>query len=98
MRSWWHAGEEYAVAVYSQRVFLIAAIAIALFVCFWLVGSIFHRTEFLPFAAAAFALRIIVERRRAIIFTLDEFIYRPLFGSPVKFTFNGKSPTEDRQW
>jgi hypothetical protein len=78
LSSWWHAGEEGALVVFTKRVlarFLFVSIA---FVGFWIFIPLFHQRPLALALLAAVALpRVLVEARRAIIFTETQLIYRP---------------------
>jgi len=89
---WWNQGETQAVMVYRAKVALpmlvLTAVVLAPFIAF----SDMRRPGSGPFIVAMwllFTVPILIRRRRAAIFTTDLFLYRPVFGRPLKVPLNG---------
>jgi hypothetical protein len=82
--------EEHAIAVYRPGLILPLAILTFVTVLSWITisGSIQDYTFFLIFWSV-FAVPIALRRRSAAIFTQDAFIFRPIFGQPLKVHFAG---------
>ena len=85
LRNWWKDGQAEAVAVYPARLLLpltlLTAIVLVLYVT--LPDSRSFYWFFLVYWAAC-ALPLLVRRRRAGIFTPEAFLYRPVFGQPLR--------------
>jgi len=78
---WWHAGEDGANVVYSSRIGVYVVIEFLVLAGSWLLFPFLHDYPVVFYIlAVTLTGPIIGERRRAIIFTPDEVIFRPSFG------------------
>jgi hypothetical protein len=86
-RGWWRAGEDGAIAVYRQNnaIFLIVNGLFLLATAPVMIGFGYPALLAIPLSTVA---RSIVERRRAIIFTPTELVYRPVFAAPIRAAFS----------
>ena len=79
-QTWWRAGEETALVVYSKSFRKTILLQCCAFAAFWALPS-FRQYFLILLVVAVFALsRTLAEGRRAIIFTKSEVIYRPPLG------------------
>jgi hypothetical protein len=87
-RSWFHAGEEGALAVYTKPYRMNLVIQSVGLLAFWAVFPVLQGYSLGLMSIAAYALpRVVAEGRRAIVFSDSEFIYRPPFAPPVRVPF-----------
>ena len=97
---WWTYGEEDAVAVYRAR--LMGPLVLLTVV----VGAVYLSTFLHPKGAdlvlvifwTVGAILIGLRRRRAAIFTVDTFIYRPVFGEPLRIPFGAMRSAMAVDW
>lgn len=89
VNAWLHAGEEDGIIFYHQRfagrLVYQACVLAALLLVFPFYRRIPHTV--LIGLSVAVVLRTLSERRRAIIFTDKEIVYRPAFGGPRRVQF-----------
>ena len=79
-----------AVAVYRPGLILPLAILTLITILLWTtVPRFFQEYAFLLVSWSVCAVPIALRRRRAAIFTQDAFIFRPIFGQPLKVPFAG---------
>ena len=90
-QSWWEDGQDGAVAVYPARL-LLPLVVLTAIVVFCYVITLPDSTQDYWFFLVSWvvgALPLFVRRRRAAIFTHDTFLYRPVFGQPLRIPLAG---------
>jgi len=81
---WWHAAEQDVVEIFASRILPLVLIETALLVAFW---ALFPQPKYLigiGLIAVVVGIRKVAEGRRAIIFSSNEIINRPVFGPPKR--------------
>jgi hypothetical protein len=91
-RSWLHAGEDRAIAIYNKRYrlkfFLTCCILGGAWMFFFEMRE--RRGPIVLLGLTAFWLpRALAEGRRAIVFTNTELVYRPPVGRPIRALIAG---------
>ena len=84
---WRHAGEEAATAIYSNQIAARAAAEFLVLGVMWAVLRVRYHDFGFGIAAVLLVWGNIGERRRAIVFTTSEVVYRPAYGPPVRVPF-----------
>ena len=91
LQNWWKEGQDGAVAIYPARLLLPVAF-ITIMVSVGLVASFQDSPELSWYFPATWVVSIVpvlLRRRRAAIFTHDTFLYRPVFGHPLRIPLSG---------
>jgi len=88
---WWRVGEAQAIAVYRPNITVPLLATTALVVTFLTFVDLSQpgAVAFLVSAWILFSFPILIWRRRAIIFTPDFLLFRPVLGTPLKVPLKG---------